>query len=384
MDRQLATSMETYHLHRAGDGRPTARAFFFLAAAALLWVGLMVSYSPMRIMVDGVSYKVPAGTTAAELVEAGLVKAPRGDLRSLTGQVAKHKGGMLPTVVVDGTGAGPSDRISDGATITSVRGKDVTEAAVTTIAATPIPVQDTGRGPDVTIESIGTPGLAVVKMGVVSHSIVESRTIVAAKPMRIRRTPLSSSSMVVALTFDDGPWPGQTAQILDILEREDVKATFFVLGVRVRQHPEMLRREIEEGHTVGSHSMTHPNLTRSAPAVVHNQMAGADELITSVTGVKPVWFRAPGGSVNAVVQAEAAALGERVIRWTADPNDWRKPSAGDITARVMGGVAPGAVILLHDGGGDRRNTIAALPEIIRQTRERGFRFVTLDEMYAAP
>lgn len=382
MDRDFANTMDAYHLHRPDSAKGRRRLVIFLLIGVVVWVALAAAYSPIKVTVDGTTYTMPAGTTAGELVKSGLVKAPRGDLLSLAGGVARERAGGPPKVLVDGKDVAASDRLSDGARVTSVKGRDSIESAITTVAATPIPVVETGTGPDTTLDSIGAPGLAVVKMGAVSHSIVDSRTIVAASPMRVRRTPLATGTMVVALTFDDGPWPGQTEQILDILRRERVQATFFMLGVRVRAHQDLVRRVVAEGHTLGSHSMTHPDLTRSSPAVVEHQMAVSQGVIREVTGIQTPWFRAPGGSVNSVVQAQADRLGMRVIRWTTDPADWRKPPASEIVARVTGGLSPGAVVLMHDGGGDRTQTIAALPEIIRIGRERGYRFVTLDEMYA--
>jgi peptidoglycan/xylan/chitin deacetylase (PgdA/CDA1 family) len=151
----------------------------------------------------------------------------------------------------------------------------------------------------------------------------------------------------------------------------------------VRAHPDLARRVAAEGHTIGNHTHSHPNLTRVSPAVVRSQMTVGAGAIQDVTGVKTRFFRAPGGSVNGVVQAEAAALGERIVRWTVDPNDWRKPSTGAVIGRVVSATQPGAVVLLHDGGGDRNQTIEALPEIIRVLREQGFRFLTLDELYPA-
>lgn len=346
-----------------------------------MWAVSASAYAPVTVTVDGVTRSIPMGTTAEELAASGLVKAPRGDLLSVTGEVAELEGGSIPVVLVDGEVAPPHARITVGSNVTSERGDDAVEAAITTITATPVPVLEEGRGPDTRLESIGAPGLSVVKVGVVSGSVVESTPLVAATPMRVKRMPLAPNTKVVALTFDDGPWPGQTERVLDILRQEGVHATFFMLGIRVRAHPDLAKRIVDEGHSVGSHTMTHPILTKVPGDVVRNQLVWSQDLIAQTTGVRPIFFRAPGGAVNSVVRSEANALGMRVVHWTADPADWRKPPASAIVDRVVSATGPGAIVLLHDGGGERSQTIAALPQIIHQLRQRGYRFITLDEMY---
>jgi peptidoglycan/xylan/chitin deacetylase (PgdA/CDA1 family) len=380
---EVAGSVDHYHVHRPEQPRRIAAVPALLAVVAVVvWLAAAIAFRPVRVTVDGATHIVPTGTTAAEIVRRGLVKAPRGDLRSITGGVARRRGGMPPSVRIDGAAASLSARIPDGAVIESVRGRDVTESVVTTVAATPVPVVESGTGPELTIISLGSAGLAVVRMGTVSHSIIESTPLAPASPMMVRRSPLSAGSRVIALTFDDGPWPGQTERVLDILKNDGVRATFFMLGIRARIAPDLAKRVVAEGHSVGNHTQSHAQLRRVSPGVVRAQMEGGRGSIEAATGVKTVWFRAPGGEVSPVVMAEAQALGERVIRWDVDPADWRKPPAPAIVGRVVGGLRPGAVVLLHDGGGDRNQTIAALPEIIRIAREQGYRFVTLDEMYA--
>lgn len=373
--------MDPYHFHGPEHLRGRAAATVFVITWIFLWVATVLAFAPINVTVDGVTHRLPAGTTAADIIRSGLASAHRGDLMSVAGGVAAIGKGLRPMLIIGGEKMEPTARLTDGAVALSVRGADVTESLVTTLVAIPVPIEETGKGPDRTIESLGAAGLAVARMGVVSHSITESRTIVAASPMRARRHPIDAQSRVVALTFDDGPWPGQTERILDILKSEGIHAAFFMMGVRVRMHPDLARRVAAEGHTIGNHTQTHPTLTRVSPDVVRAQMAVADAIILDTTGVKPRFFRAPTGAVNGVVRAEAAALGERVVHWTVDPKDWSRPSTGAVIARVVSATRPGAVILMHDGGGDRSQTIEALPEIIRVLREQGFRFLTLDEMY---
>jgi peptidoglycan/xylan/chitin deacetylase (PgdA/CDA1 family) len=137
---------------------------------------------------------------------------------------------------------------------------------------------------------------------------------------------------------------------------------------------------VEEGHLVGNHSQTHQMPRSSTPGRVASQMRAGRDTIRRVTGVESRWFRAPAGIVTPLVRIQAAALQERIVRWTVDPADWRRPGSSVIVRRVVRNARPGAIVLLHDGGGDRRQTIAALPGIIRALKAQGYRFVTLDEL----
>jgi len=172
----------------------------------------------------------------------------------------------------------------------------------------------------------------------------------------------------------------QTERVLSVLRAEGVQATFFMVGARIRMAPALARSVVEGGHLVGNHTQTHAMLRRATPGQVRYQLQTGAATVRTYLGVEPGWFRAPGGGVTPVVRAEAAALGERIAGWTVDPADWRKPSPDVLVRRVVGMTRPGSIVLMHDGGGDRASTIAALPRIIGALRSRGYRFVTLDDL----
>ncbi|MCE7884605.1 MAG: polysaccharide deacetylase family protein [Actinobacteria bacterium ATB1] len=180
----------------------------------------------------------------------------------------------------------------------------------------------------------------------------------------------------VALTFDDGPHPEFTIPILDILDRYGVKATFFVLGENVEQHPEILAEILRRGHSIAPHSIHHDELTKMDDARLHAELLGASEIVKRVTNQQPTCHRPPYGSHDARTDAAASGLGLSTIMWQVDTNDWRKPGAGRI-ATTAGGAAGGQIVLMHDGGGDRSQTVAALPGIIESIRSRGLRIVPI-------
>ena len=158
----------------------------------------------------------------------------------------------------------------------------------------------------------------------------------------------SKDSSKVALTYDDGPTPGVTDVILEQLSSSHAKATFFVIGQRARAHPALARRIVEEGHEIANHSYTHPDLAKLPDVVVSREIQDTQRTIEDICGVTPRYFRPPYGSFRATQGAIARACRLQVIIWSIDPQDWRKPGAATIAARVTSPTAPGDIILCHD------------------------------------
>jgi peptidoglycan/xylan/chitin deacetylase (PgdA/CDA1 family) len=175
---------------------------------------------------------------------------------------------------------------------------------------------------------------------------------------------------VVALTFDDGPGE-YTEGFLDVLRDEHVHATFFEIGQEVAGRDEVMRRILREGSEIGNHSMHHDALPGAA------DLAETSSAIRNATGFQPCLFRPPGGAVNSGLIAAAAGLGMSTVNWGVDPTDWSIPGSAAVHRRVVGAVQPGSIVLMHDGGGNRSGTLAALPGIIATLRARGYRFSTV-------
>jgi peptidoglycan/xylan/chitin deacetylase (PgdA/CDA1 family) len=178
---------------------------------------------------------------------------------------------------------------------------------------------------------------------------------------------------VVALTFDDGP-SEYTDRYLDVLEEKGVPATFFEIGQEMGGREATMRRILREGDEIGDHTMNHVEYPD------YGQIAGAADLIQRYTHFKPCLFRPPGGAVNEGVVATAGSLGMRTINWDVDPRDWSLPGQGSIEANILGHAQNGSIILMHDGGGPRDETLAALPNVIDGLRARGFEFATVSEL----
>lgn len=187
----------------------------------------------------------------------------------------------------------------------------------------------------------------------------------------------------IALTFDDGPDVLYTPQILAILAREHVHATFFVLGIQVERYPAMTKRILREGHALGNHSFDHADLARVSSARLNWEVASTDRLLRRYTGLHSAWFRPPYGSVNPPVLRRMQKMGYRVVNWSVDSNDWRSLSAERVEANVLSAVRPGSIILQHCNGNQNEilaGSVAALPRIIQTLRARGYSFVTVPEL----
>jgi peptidoglycan/xylan/chitin deacetylase (PgdA/CDA1 family) len=187
---------------------------------------------------------------------------------------------------------------------------------------------------------------------------------------------------VVALTFDDGPWRGSTDKIISALKRYDAGATFFMLGSQVRGQSARAKAVVSAGNEAGVHSWNHANMARRSGKTNTADLKRSKATLAKSTGVTPVWFRPPYGSTSATLRRTASGVGLRQVIWTADTLDWRYRNASSITSRALKGARPGAVILMHDGGGNRSATVAAVPRILKALDAKGYDFVTLSELSA--
>lgn len=185
---------------------------------------------------------------------------------------------------------------------------------------------------------------------------------------------VQAATRPIAITFDDGPHPTYTPQILDILTRYQVRATFFENGKNVAGYPSLTRLAYRRGNSVQNHTWSHPDLRYVSWDSFKYQVTRTDQVIRAQTGYTPHCLRPPGGAVNSTVYSRAAALGKKIRLWTVDPRDWSRPGTTAIIRRVLNNVRPGSVILLHDGGGNRSQTVAALPAILKTLKARGYTF----------
>ena len=199
-------------------------------------------------------------------------------------------------------------------------------------------------------------------------------------------TPSRPIMKEVALTFDDGPYGTSTQEVLDILAREKVHATFFLVGKNVEEYPALARQEVQQGNEVGNHTYDHTtHLTSMSPLELDAELSKTEEAIASSTGAHATLFRPPYGNISKKLRSDLNERGYRVILWNVDPKDWDAASTTShmIVDTVMHHLKSRMIILLHDGrdtkvGYSRANMIIALPLVIENLRNLGYTFVTVD------
>jgi peptidoglycan/xylan/chitin deacetylase (PgdA/CDA1 family) len=323
----------------------------------------------MRVVVNGVPRRVPGPVSTVAAVLRAARQHPRG-ARLYSARSHKLLDGDAgpPTILVNGLAAGLETRVRAGASVVAVDGPDLTESVVDK----QVPVPAAGL-PDVenTIWYPGKAGLQQTTVGAVSGEVVTARRLTEPLP------PRRETAGVVALTFDDGPDPRWTPQVLQLLHDEGVKATFCVVGHWAERFPDLVKAERDQGHVVCDHTMHHvEHLDHKPHAQVEQEIGDGFRTLTNLLGTPPPLYRAPGGSIGPDVIAVAHEYGMRVIGWAIDPHDYERPPEPVLVDRVMSRIRPGSIILMHDGGGDRANTVAAARVIIDRLKAMGYGFAT--------
>jgi peptidoglycan-N-acetylglucosamine deacetylase len=226
--------------------------------------------------------------------------------------------------------------------------------------------------------AIGLPGRAVAApaRGTIGDPAAP-RTAAARPASQVHDVRPGVAPDAIALTIDDGPHPLWTPPMLDLLDRNGIRATFSLIGAQAQAYPDLVKRILAEGHDVCNHSMTHPEpFGSSAPETIRQQIADAQSAIVDAGGVPPQLFRAPGGEWSAAVLSAVADCRMVAIGWDIDPRDWSRPGTALVTSRLLA-AQPGDILLCHDGGGNRAQTIESLRTVLPVLKGRGLEFVTL-------
>jgi peptidoglycan/xylan/chitin deacetylase (PgdA/CDA1 family) len=302
-------------------------------------------------------------TVASALEAAGVTLQP-GHYLSVVRHRRLGDNGRPGRIYLDRRPATLTSPVIAGDTVLVEPGRDVVEPTETAVlrvaAAVPSALYVGGRS-----------GLVRVTRGSYSHEIVSSRVI---------RRPTVGHLVrpgAVALTFDDGPALGWTPQVLKMLARHHVQATFCLIGSQAAAHPRLVRSIARAGHALCDHTWDHDlDLRRRPEAQIGLDIRRGARAITRDThGVAPTFFRAPGGNWSPALERLARKQGMTSLKWTVDPKDWTRPGRHSILHTVYQQLRPGGVILMHDGGGNRSQTIAALRVLLHRLPRLGYHFV---------
>jgi peptidoglycan/xylan/chitin deacetylase (PgdA/CDA1 family) len=311
--------------------------------------------------------RVGSGRTVGDAIDKSGVKGREGQELAVKSKEPIGPNGNEVAYLIDGVEASRAEVIDAATTIEVVDGEDSVE-----------PTKTVRREQAVTglpnaleyVQHAGKPGVEDATVGTKSGETVSAVTITPAVPAH------RSTGKVLALTFDDGPSPTYTPQVLDILDEKGVPATFCMIGSQVEARPELVQEVVDGGHQLCNHTLNHVEGLEDDPReTVEAEMGGGRDAIADAVGDPPSFYRPPGGSLGPVIYEVAEADEEAVLYWSIDPRDWKQPSTDDLVSSVINQLKPGGIILLHDGGGNRDATIAALPSIIDYARALGYTFV---------
>lgn len=373
-----------------------ARVVVGLVTAALLasgggWTWWMwdTRWRPIDVTVDSgtgaETVRTHVGATVDVLLERnGSFGRKPGRLLAIDGSELKTDGGGQVKVTVDGDdvphGRWADTVVPEHAAVTVADGDDVTEDHTVRHDTVAFGTDNDLTGVIQRFRQAGKNGEREVWVGKESGIEVDKGLTEQPVEMIVESvTPRPTGRKVIALTFDDGP-SQYSAPVLDVLKEKKVKATFFDLGEQSLAWPDAEKRMVAEGHQVASHSNTHPNMPDLDADALRAEITDGFANLKAASGVETTVFRSPYGAFG-VKQWEAAGdlIGMNVL-WDIDTQDWSMPGANAIHDAVMKDAHNGAIVLMHDGGGDRSQTVEALPRIIDDLRKQGYEFVTVDQL----
>ncbi|MFF7177442.1 polysaccharide deacetylase family protein [Streptomyces sp. NPDC008121] len=244
-------------------------------------------------------------------------------------------------------------------------------------AATPVRPGSTAPG-----SAAGAPGSGAPASTRLKPSAYRLQPMTAYAPPTLRRAlppvrqrpflKMSGVGRSMVLTFDDGPDPRYTPEILATLRRYGCRAMFFVCGEMAAENRDLLREMAADGHVVGNHSWSHPLIPKLRPSLIRHELGSTSDLVERTLGTAPLWYRAPFGAWNRHSFEIGAELGMEPLAWTVDTLDWKEPGTDSIVRRVLDGAAPGVVVLSHDAGGNRSQSVAALRRYLPELLDAGY------------
>lgn len=368
-------------------------AIIALLAVALLGFNWWQATRPITVTVDGQDVELAPDTTYQGLRDQGLLTAQNGDFLAIDGSIITAGGGEAYQTFSDGT---PVDdyaaKLTAGTDITEQRGADTREQSTSVDTVTPFATTVNGdgsfnfyNGPLHLLTNPGVDGVTSTITGLTSGRVLEGVTTTAEhdRTWESLDSDLPDDQKYIALTFDDGPNPEGTEAVLSALQDNGVKGTFFMLGENVDSYPDLARKVADAGMEIGSHSYSHDAanyLKKLDGEGVRDQLSHAQQSILSATGVTTTMVRPPGGNLNGDNVYESGGYATSFIGWSIGTGDFDRPGVDYIVDQVISNVTPGAVVLMHDGGGDRSQTAEALRVMIPKLKEMGYTCVTVDEL----
>lgn len=381
-------------MQRRKSKAPLVIAIVLIVAIAAVAAWYFLFPRSFDVTVNGQQVTVTSFTTLQDLVDDGYATPQAGDLLAVDGSLLTAGGGeALHATINDDETSDPQARLVKDAVVTIGDGHDTEEEHTEVVEAIPFGTVQGASSPAsyyqgaLHVVSKGEDGSRSTRTGAVSGITVSS---VTKEPIDAGFHAFDANvgdDKVIALTFDDGPWPTTTKEILSILQENGAHATFFVIGDQCEDHPELVKEIIAKGNQVATHSYDHAkgsgdgvDLTRMSTTQQINEVEKGFKAIEEAAGrsVSRV-MRAPGGNYYGQLVTTLEPYVNAEIGWNVDTTDWKKPGV-DVIVNQLLSVKPGEVVLMHDGGGDRSQTVAALRKALPLLKKEGYSFVTIDEL----
>lgn len=383
---------------RGQQGRaPLFNKAIAIAVIAVVVIGALFIFNPpvYNVTVNGESHQVTMGTTLQKLVDDGFASPKAGNLMAVDGSIATQGGGEPFKASINGgeQTSDPSTGVRRGDDVVFADGGNIEEPSEQATEVIP----HGSSTSEITQESYYFGSIHLYSDGEDGEQVTKTGTVSGKKKTEVTKKPVDSGfhaytadvgeDKVVAITFDDGPWPATTSEVLDVLEANDAHATFFVIGNQIEENADVFKRAYESGNQIGTHTYDHAagsgggvNLTyMSADEQVAEIEKGFDAIEKTLgTEVSHV-MRAPGGNYYGSLVETLHPYVTAEFGWDVDTEDWSRPGAETIAKRIES-VKPGQIILCHDGGGDRSQTVEALKTALPKLKEQGYSFVTVDEL----
>lgn len=345
--------------------------------AALAYLLLPTSHLNTRslVQVNGVMLSIPPNATASGLSEISALLARPGSSLDLTGDVLALGQGAPATREIDDLSLTEDSVLTDGARVEVRHGEHRLETIRQKTQAIPFETVYEGSGPIVSLVQSGASGKRELFVGSASGKQAAVFLLSPVQNAVIERSKTAKPGQkMAALTFDDGPGT-HTQAVLDALAAKHVPATFFVLGGAAAGNKAMVKAIKAAGHEVENHTWSHPILTEVSTERVRSEIARTNAVIGGSRFLRP-----PYGTYNVAVAAEARAMGLRIALWTVDTLDWKYPNVDSIMSYVKAQTKPGAIILMHDGGKNRSQTVAAIPVIVDWLFANGYALTTVEQL----
>lgn len=343
----------------------------------------------VEVSVNDTSVSAKVGSSLDELVSAAGLQLVPGNFMSIGGNVITEGGGDAYEVALNGTTLTQDEvaktTVSDGQSYEFSNGTDTTEAYEEQVVDYQPKLEVQGTAGAITyVAQWGKTGKKRVKVGETSGETVDDEVVDAAQDAIIVKHNFNfdDDHKLIALTFDDGP-SQYTQRYLDILAQYGVKATFFNLGQNADTYPDLEKACVAAGCQVASHTFDHKQLTTLSGDDVYSELTTAFTSIYNASGTSTTMLRPPYGSFTDKTWLLTRGCISASFIWNIDSEDWRLPGPDKIVSNVVHNAYPGAIVLMHDGGGNRDEDLTALPSIIQALQGEGYTFVTLDELMAA-